>query len=107
MIYKGKILFTKGWYGIENWRSTTSQWVSNNATILMNSEKNMSINLSFDIMSFYKPRNLDVYLNDKLIYEQQVQTNFSHVNTQTQLNNGTNIIRFYTKDGCKRPYDKN
>ena len=71
----------------------------------MNSEKNMSINLSFDIMSFYKPRNLDVYLNDKLIYEQQVQTNFSHVNTQTQLNNGTNIIRFYTKDGCKRPYD--
>lgn len=99
------ILPLKHWYGPELWQNTPKRWMSNNATLLIHSPQgNVSI-LSFKVLSFYRPRTLQIYLNDELIHEQKIPTKFVTVRIPIMLKKGVNTIRFFTPDGCQRPSD--
>jgi len=93
---------TKGWYALERW-SDTQIWMKNNGTINIYSNINKTIFLNFKAMSFYKPRVLQVYLNNELVS----QMNFSSQEVVIKLNSkeGENKIRFYAPSGCQRPAD--
>lgn len=95
----------KNWYDNEFWQGISNNWISNNASILRySSEKNKS-NLSFKISSFYRPRILQIYLNDELISRQNIELNLIDIKVLIKLKKGNNIIEFYTSDGCDRPID--
>jgi uncharacterized membrane protein len=100
-----KIIMTNNWHGFENWHNTPTRWMSNNATIFIYSPENRDSNLSFNVLSFYKQRTLQNYLNDDLINKQNVPTSFVEVEIPVKLKEGENILKFYTPDGCQRPCD--
>jgi hypothetical protein len=93
------------WHGLEHWHNIPTRWTSNNATISIYSPENRDSCLSFDVLSFYKPRTLQVCLNDDLIHEQKIPTSFVEIETAVKLKEGENILKFYTANGCQRPVD--
>lgn len=90
------------WHGYEISQGYPMRWMSNNATIKITEKKDF---LSFNIVSFYKPRIVQIYLNDILIHRQIIQTDFVRIEIPIKLKDGTNFLRFYTPDGCQRPID--
>jgi uncharacterized membrane protein len=98
-------ILNSNWHALEHWRNIPTRWTSNNSIIFINSSENRNSNVSFKVISFYKPRTLQVYLNDELIHEQKVLTSFVEIKLPLKLKTGRNIIRFYTPDGCQRPID--
>ena len=98
-----KIIMTNNWRGLEHWHNIPTRWTSNNATIFVYSPEDRDLNLSFNVVSFHKPRTLQVCLNDELTHEQNIPTSFVELETALKLKEGENILRFYTPDGCQRP----
>jgi hypothetical protein len=93
------------WHGLESWHNIPTQWASNNTTIYIYSPENRFSNLSFAVLSFYKPRAIQVFLDDELIHKQKIPTSFVEVEVPVKLKEGENILRFWTPDGCQRPID--
>jgi uncharacterized membrane protein len=99
------IMASNNWHGLEHWRNISTRWTSNNATIFIYSPENRDSNLSLKVISFYKPRTLQIYLNDELIYKQAIPRNIVEIEIQVKLKEGDNILKFYAPDGCQRPCD--
>lgn len=99
------MILSDHWHELEQWQETPVRWISNNATLLSIPQKENISTLSLQILSFYKPRTLQVYLNDQRIHEQNIPTSFVEVEIPVKLKEGENILRFYTPDGCKKPVD--
>lgn len=102
---KSFMILSNNWHNLELWRNSPTRWTSNNATISIYSPGNRDSCLSFDVLNFYKPRTLQVCLNDELIHEQNIPTSFVELEIPVKLKEGENILRFYTPDGCQRPVD--
>jgi hypothetical protein len=99
------MVIDEGWDALENWHNTPTRWTSNNATISVYSPENIDSNLSFNVVSFYNPRTLQVCLNDELLHKQNIPTSFVEVEIPVELKEGENILKFYTPNGCQRPCD--
>jgi len=102
---KSRVTFSEGWFGWEWWQGSPTRWISNNATMIVYSSQKNESTLSTEVLSAYKSRTLQVYLNDKLIHEQKIQTKSMKLEIPIKLKKGENIIRFYTPEGCQRPCD--
>lgn len=98
------ILLRDNWYSFRIGRSRIAQ-MSNNATILSYSPEIRDSDLYLGMISFYKPRLLQIYLNDELVYEKIIKASFDNVKLKLRLKDGENIIRLYFPDGCQRPID--
>lgn len=102
----GVISLSDGWHGLEYWNNTPSRWIENDATLIIESKENRTAELSFQAISFYNPRTLDIYMNNDLEITAEIcNTNFVVVEKKVNLNSGSNIIRFHARDGCERPCD--
>lgn len=97
------MILRDNWHGLENWHDTPTRWMSNNATIFVYSPENRNATISFNVTSFYCPRDMHVYLNDELVYEQEI--GFVEVEIPVTLKEGGNILTIYTPDRCQRPVD--
>ncbi|OBZ34282.1 hypothetical protein [Methanohalophilus sp. DAL1] len=96
-----------GWHGLEYREgSIPTRWMSNNASIIVNSNENNEANLKFRAHSFYKPRTLKIYVNNDF-YGQQIipSTGFVNVSTPININKGENIILLHVVEGSDRPCD--
>jgi hypothetical protein len=102
---KSRVTFLEGWFGWEWWQGSPTRWISNNATMIVYSSQENESTLSTKVLSAYKSRILQVYLNDKLIHEQKIQTKSMKLEIPIKLKKGENIFRFYTPEGCQRPCD--
>ncbi len=100
-----KMFYTDNWYLPVIMNGTPIRWFSNNATLLIFSNENISSDSKFSILSFYKPRNLHIYLDDKLIHQQIVDTSFVMIRIPIKLKKGEHTLKFYTPEGCQRPID--
>ena len=58
--------------------------------------------LNFRIEPFYGSRALQIYLNDKLVFEDIIK-NETWVKKQLNLTPGLNVIKFYSVEGCDTP----
>jgi len=100
-----KVWLEDGWHELEMWGTIPTRWVSQNATIVIDSTEDYVARLNFSALSFHHPRSLEIYSEDRMIYRMTVSKNISSVTIPIHLNKGENIIRFYVPDGSERPCD--
>lgn len=94
-----------GWNQIENWSGIPTQWMQDNANILIHSNQNCTANLSLQTISFYHPRTLEAYSGGELVDRVAVPTNIINVNVPLHLTRGANIVRLTVPEGCDKPSD--
>ncbi len=104
-ISKPFILFKNNWFGTKISKDKFASWMINNATILGYSPDNEDYNLSLESRSYYRPRFLEIYLNDELVNKKIINTKLEKINLKLKFKKGENIIRLYTPDTCQRPID--
>jgi len=102
-LIKAGFIYESNWYYEEKDNKQTFRWMLNNATISIYSEKDQQMDLKVDVMSYYKNRTMEVYLNDKLIESFNVMSTWSNKIIKVKLNIGENIIRFHSLEGCDIP----
>lgn len=93
-----------GWYGLENWGGTPTRWIENNGTIKMYFSEGKKATIALNVTSFYRPRILQVYINDKLELQTTVSS-WQELSIRADFIEGDYLMRFYTPDGCQRPID--
>ena len=98
---------TNNWYGIQNWNGIKTRWMKNNATISVYSSNNLTADLSIQVASFYRERNMTIYSGNVQEGRFVVPVmNLTPKSVPVKLKPGYNSIRFYVKEGCERPSDK-
>jgi hypothetical protein len=97
-----------GWYLEGDWDPNHEHWMSENATILYFSSKKINKTLTFESSSFFRPRNLILYINDKYVKSFLIE-NISNVAESQKVSQlitfekGLNIIKFSSLEGCEVP----
>lgn len=94
------IVFNKNWYGKsgEDWN-----WMNNNGTLIFNNLNSSSITkkLSFYLISFYRKRQVQIFLNKLEIDSFLIETNSTlKKEIYLILKPGLNTIEFYSKEDC-------
>jgi len=102
---KSFMMLGERWHGLEKWHDGLTRWMENNGTIVIHHVRGEEVEFGFRVASFYKPRTLQVYLNDRLVTNYEISTQFTNISIKLHLDEGENIVRFYTPDGCQRPVD--
>ena len=92
-----------GWN--ESINLTKWRFITKNASVSIKSDVSQKSNISIEIFSFQKPRQLDIYFNGFLAKSQVIPTNFTHVNACINLSTGENTLKLISVDGCSRPCD--
>lgn len=91
---------------IESWDGFHTVWISNEAYIDFFSEEDGIAELNFNVVSFRRPRNLEIYdSKDRLVKNVTVPTSFKDMRISIPFENGFNSIRFFVPDGCESPCD--
>jgi hypothetical protein len=96
---------TDGWHGMELWNDLPANWMKSNATLTIYSDRDLQATLSFNALSFYTSRTLQVFYNDTLVTQATMPTNFMTVQIPIDLKHGKNLVRFNVPEGCSRPLD--
>lgn len=96
-----------GCFEIESHSGVPKRWINSNATFIIYSDRDRTANLSFEAVSFYRERSLEVRLGNKIITHANISSNeITNVTSHIDLVKGTNIVNFYVPEGCERPIDK-
>ncbi|MDD4650681.1 MAG: glycosyltransferase family 39 protein [Methanothrix sp.] len=96
---------TDGWYCMERWNGLPANWMKDNATLTVYSDRPLKAILSFHALSFYKSRRLQVLHNGTPVIETIVPTNPIEVHVPVDLKRGTTQLRFLAPEGCDCPCD--
>jgi len=97
----------KGWYQPENWSGTATRWIEADASIIIISREMCAINLSLSVLSFYRPRTLEIFSDAGRVAQVTVPTGgFIKVSESIRLVSGENVLRFHVPEGCERPCEK-
>jgi hypothetical protein len=97
-----------GWYLEGDWDPNHMHWMPENATILYFSSERIDKTLTFESSSFFRPRNLTLYINDKYVKSFLIENISNGAESQkiSQLitfERGLNIIKFSSLEGCEVP----
>ena len=105
--FENPIIIT-GWHGLEDWDGIPTRWMENDATLMIYSDENRVVDLSIKALSFYRPRSVEIYINDLLQMEAEAPSDrFAIMEAPgISLKEGANIVRFHVPEGCERPADK-
>lgn len=91
---------------IESWDGLHTVWISNEAYIDFFSEEDGIAELKFNVVSFRRPRKLEIYdSKNRLVENVTVTTSFKDMRISIPFEKGFNSIRFFVPDGCERPCD--
>lgn len=102
---KSFMVLGEGWHNIENWNGNATRWMKEESTLLVYSDVNRLATLRFQTMSFYRPRTLEIYVDDLEQLQEVIPTKFINVEAQIPLKIGTNYIKLYVPEGCDKPSD--
>ncbi|MDI6720689.1 hypothetical protein [Methanoculleus sp.] len=100
-----KVLLGGGWHGLENWGGTPTRWTQDNATLIIESNADQQVELSFNTRSFHRTKTLEIYVNGYLVQQTTVPTSFIHISIPIQFHKGKNTIRLHVPEGAERPCD--
>ncbi len=101
----------------KHWNGISTRWTSNNATIFFYSNEKDKVNLTFKAISFYNPRDLEIYSGNAFIIRQTIPSlntlspldsqppSFAEVSVQIPLKPGLNSIRLYVPEGGYCPVE--
>ena len=99
------ILFKSGFSGPEFWSSSVdpTRWMTADANLEVYSHENMNATLTFNAVSFNDARNLDIYLEEKLVSQLNIPSSkFITVSVPLAFKNGANNIELHP-DSCEKP----
>jgi hypothetical protein len=89
-----------GWYPkspVEgDWR-----WMKDNSIIVINNYENRK-EVTFMMWSFYRERNITIFINDKLYNRTTISTSVTEINIP--MITGTSTIKIYSEQKCDIPY---
>jgi hypothetical protein len=97
--------FISGWHGPENWNGIIARWMDADAKIIVYSDENRSANLSFQALSFARPRSLQLSMEATPEVILNVTTKFANHTQPIRLTRGQNLIGFRSPEGCEKPCD--
>jgi hypothetical protein len=103
-------IYGSNWFIEEIYENTTYRWMSNNATLLIYNEQNITeeVNLSFKSRSLDRERHLEIYLNNELKEKMQI-LDYEWFGNKTiiplHLKPEFNEIKFHSIKGCQIPED--
>jgi len=105
---KNKIMFENNWFDEEIYDNMRYRWMSNNATLLIYNQenKNKEIELSFEVRSLAKERDLEIYFNNELKEKIQVpdyEWFGEKKSTLINLKPGFNEIKLHSVQECQIP----
>lgn len=100
-----EITLHNGFYGLEEWSGTPTRWTDGNATMVAYSNMDTTATMNVTLISFHRPRTLDIYINNHSVRQTTVPTSFVSVSIPIQLQKGENIIRLHVPEGAERPCD--
>jgi predicted O-methyltransferase YrrM len=101
---KSEIAFSNGWHKKENWEGKETRWMQGDAFILVGHGQNEIAELRLDVMSFHRPRILEIYSGGLIQGKWLIPTHFVEIG-KVLIIHGSNIFRLHVKDGCERPCD--
>ena len=98
-----------GWGGHRSNEMDIIRRMSQDGTILIHSDREAEKELYFETFSFHQERNLQVFVNGKLVETYTVPLDErKYIHQDIELAEGVNEIRFYSVEGCDRkPEDCN
>lgn len=100
----------KGWYPPDcDWyygECERGRWFSDNASIILFSNKNSSETIIFDVAAIKYPKQLEIHLNDHLIGSYNISKE-TRITENIQLNKGLNRITFKSVSKCQKPSELN
>jgi predicted O-methyltransferase YrrM len=99
-----EIGFSNGWHKTESWNDITTHWAYSDAFLLVNRNIDQILNLKFNVMSFYRPRTLEIYSGDLVLGRWSVPTDFVEI-SQVAIVPGSRVLRLHVVEGCERPCD--
>jgi hypothetical protein len=91
------------WFDEEKGESGNFRWMSNESNVTYYTLNETKLNLKFDITSYYKNRQLDVYVNDVFSKRLSINSSWNRVAISVNLNKEDNIITFHSVEGCDIP----
>ncbi|MEI2395818.1 hypothetical protein [Paenibacillus phytohabitans] len=96
--------FGKGWYPLEKANGSMNfRWINSQAVLFLWGIEELQI--SFDIMSFNKSRNVSIFVNDKLLFKGDIVPDKDTKVDFTTTLKGYNIIKIISNGGSNRPSD--
>lgn len=97
----------QGWHGLDDWDGSPTRWMENNATFMIYSDENRVVDLSLKAVSFYRPRTIEIYVNDLLLMVAEVPPDHFVIERfpGISLTEGANVVRFHVPEGCEKPSD--
>ena len=78
---KSFMILKDNWYSREEWNGVPTRWMSNNATLLIYSNEKVNKNLSFRILSYHNPKNIEIYVEDYCFERNYTNKFHRHKNT--------------------------
>lgn len=93
-----------GWYDAEIAQGAERRWTDGNASIVLFGDAAREAELHFRATSFFRPRNCQVYLNDRLVGETVVPAGaMPEFSWRLALRQGPNRLRILTMPGGEAP----
>lgn len=99
------MLFASGFYSVEYWNDKPARWMTNKSAMVYYSNEDADKMLGISLKSYHEPKNVSIYVNDRLVYQKEVPVTFEHVRIPVHLVNGMNIIKIYSEEWNVRPAD--
>ena len=99
-----EIGFSNGWHKAESWNDITTRWMYSDAFLLLNRNVDKILNLKLNVMSFCRPRTLEIYSGDLLLGRWSVPTNFVEI-SNVPIVPDSRVLRLHVLEGCDRPCD--
>lgn len=96
------IILKDNWHDPEEWGGVPTRWISNNATLMVYSNEKVNKTLSFRILSYPAPKNIEIYVEGSR-FNKTIPANLIDIKIPLTLEKGENIIRFSTQDECFSP----
>jgi len=95
--------YENNWHDLEKVGDSSFRWMSQNATLNIYSPNPFCPKVNMSIKSYYKPRTLHIFVNSISIGEYAVSTQKANIVPSICLNQGENVIKLQSKEGCDIP----
>jgi hypothetical protein len=96
------MILKDNWYNLEERNGVPTRWISDDATLLIYSNEKVNKTLSFQVLSYYSQKDIEIYAGDDR-FEKTIPTNFTHVEVPVTLEKRENIIMFSTHEEIFSP----
>jgi hypothetical protein len=95
------VVLNNGWSTVEKQNGVPTRWISNNASITVNSDRPQNTTLKFQAWSLYYPVTLEIFNGKTLQSKQIINTNSTAIYTPVNLEKGENHILLQVTEAAK------